>query len=48
MPAAATSARRSQPVKDELQQLALANEKIKAFVEGKQIAKLFVVPDRAL
>jgi leucyl-tRNA synthetase len=30
--------------KDELEQLALANEKIKAFVEGKQIAKLVVVP----
>jgi leucyl-tRNA synthetase len=32
--------------KDELERLALANEKVKPFLEGKQIVKLVVVPDR--
>jgi leucyl-tRNA synthetase len=32
--------------KDELEKLALANEKVKIFLEGKQIVKAVVVPDR--
>ncbi|MGH9694747.1 MAG: hypothetical protein ACRD5Z_11425, partial [Bryobacteraceae bacterium] len=32
--------------KDELERLALANEKVKPFLEGKQIVKLVVVPNR--
>jgi leucyl-tRNA synthetase len=32
--------------KEELEKLAFANEKIKPFVEGKQIVKVIVVPDR--
>lgn len=32
--------------KDELQRLALANEKVKQFSDGKQLAKVVVVPDR--
>jgi leucyl-tRNA synthetase len=32
--------------KDELQRLALANDKVKQFSDGKQIAKVIVVPDR--
>jgi leucyl-tRNA synthetase len=32
--------------KDELERLALANEKVKPFLKGKQIVKLVVVPDR--
>jgi len=32
--------------KEELERLALANEKVKPFVEGKQIVKIVVVPDR--
>jgi len=32
--------------KEELESLAFANEKIKPFVEGKQIVKVIVVPDR--
>jgi leucyl-tRNA synthetase len=32
--------------KEELEKLAFANEKIKPFVEGKQIVKVVVVPDR--
>ncbi|HTW63617.1 MAG TPA: leucine--tRNA ligase, partial [Bryobacteraceae bacterium] len=33
---------------DELQRLALVNDKVKAFLEGKQIVKVVVVPDRLL
>ena len=32
--------------KEELETLAFANEKVKPFVEGKQIVKVVVVPDR--
>jgi leucyl-tRNA synthetase len=32
--------------KQDLERLALVNEKVKPFVEGKQIAKIVVVPDR--
>jgi leucyl-tRNA synthetase len=32
--------------KDELEKLAFANEKVKPFLEGKQIVKVVVVPDR--
>jgi len=32
--------------REELERLALANDKVKTFVHGKQIAKLIVVPDR--
>jgi leucyl-tRNA synthetase len=32
--------------RDELQRLALANDKVKQFSDGKQIAKVVVVPDR--
>jgi leucyl-tRNA synthetase len=32
--------------KEELEKLALANEKVKPFVEGKQIVKVVVVLDR--
>ncbi len=32
--------------KEELERLALANEKVKPFLEGKQIVKIVVVPDR--
>ncbi len=32
--------------RDELQRLALENEKVKPFVEGKQLVKVIVVPDR--
>jgi leucyl-tRNA synthetase len=32
--------------KEELERLALANEKVKPFVEGKQIVKVIVIPDR--
>ena len=32
--------------KEELEKLALANEKVKMFLEGKQIVKVVVVPDR--
>jgi len=32
--------------KDALEQLALADEKVKPFVEGKAIVKVIVVPDK--
>jgi len=32
--------------KEELERMALANEKVKVFVEGKQIVKVVVVMDR--
>jgi len=32
--------------KEELERLALANEKAKPFLEAKQIVKLVVIPDR--
>ena len=32
--------------KDELESLALANDKVQSFVQGKQIIKIVVVPDR--
>jgi leucyl-tRNA synthetase len=32
--------------KEELEKLAFANEKVKPFVEGKQVVKVVVVPDR--
>ncbi len=32
--------------KEDLEQLALANEKVKVFTDGKQIVKIIVVPDK--
>ena len=32
--------------KDELENLALANEKVKVFIQGKQVVKIVVVPDK--
>jgi leucyl-tRNA synthetase len=32
--------------KEELQRLALKQEKLKAFIEGKDIVKVIVLPDR--
>ena len=32
--------------KDELEKLALANEKVKVFIQGKQVVKIVVVPDK--
>ena len=31
---------------DEIEKLALANEKIKSFIEGKELKKVIVVPNR--
>jgi leucyl-tRNA synthetase len=32
--------------KEDLEKLALANERVKPFVDGKQIVRVVVVPDR--
>ena len=32
--------------KEELEKLAFANEKVKPFLDGKQVVKVVVVPDR--
>lgn len=32
--------------KEELEKMAFANEKVKPFVDGKQVVKVVVVPDR--
>ncbi len=34
--------------KDELEQLALTHQKVKPFTEGKQVAKVIVVPDKLI